>query len=417
MALQTLPSPLAFWGIILAAGAGTRLSIAQPHGTQSTPKQFLLYDNAPLYWQSSLTMSRVPRVEGLIFVFPPAFLEAEEQRLRELDKHRVLGVPWRAVVGGARRQDSVFNALALLHDHEKHCQAVLVHDSARPFASATLIQRLCAALDQPDCPPAGAIPALPVTDTIKIVQDKNVVSTPDRDSLRAVQTPQAFLFPALYKAHLQAQKNQWTGTDDASLLELCHRPITIVAGEADNRKLTNPEDLTMLHTASSPFSPCTGFGYDVHRFGAGRPLLLGGVPIPKAPEVVAHSDGDVVLHALMDALLGCACMGDIGQHFPDTAAAYDNISSAVLLDEVLQKLRIAAVRPVHVDITIIAQIPKVGPHREAIRRNIARLMGLEQTCVNVKATTEEGLGFTGAKEGIKSVAVVTALRGAEVHCA
>lgn len=410
MALQTLSPSLAFWGIILAAGAGTRLSAVQPHGTQSTPKQFLLYDDAPLYWQSALTMSRVPRVKGLVFVFPPAHLEAEEQRLRELDKHRVLGVPHNAVAGGARRQDSVFNALSFLHNHENHCQAVLVHDSARPFASATLIQRLCAALDQPDCPHVGVIPALPVTDTIKVVHDKNVVSTPARDSLKAVQTPQAFFFPALYEAHREAQKHQWTGTDDASLLELCHRPIVTVAGEANNRKLTHPEDLTMLHNTPSPFSPCTGFGYDVHRFGAGRPMLLGGVPIPKAPEVVAHSDGDVVLHALMDALLGCACLGDIGQHFPDTSAAYDNISSAVLLDEVLQKLRTAAVRPVHVDVTIITQIPKVGPHRESIRRNIARLMGLEQTCVNVKATTEEGLGFTGAKEGIKAVAVVTALR-------
>lgn len=146
-------------------------------------------------------------------------------------------------------------------------------------------------------------------------------------------------------------------------------------------------------------------------------MLLGGVPIPKAPDVIAHSDGDVVLHALMDALLGCACLGDIGQHFPDTAAAYDNISSAVLLHDVLQKIHTQGVRAVHVDITIIAQIPKITPHREAIRRNIARLMGLNIGCINVKATTEEGLGFTGAKEGIKAVALVTAVRTEEAACA
>lgn len=403
---------LTFWGIILAAGSGSRIAAALADGA-ATPKQFLEYNGAPLYWHSAMTMGRVPHVTGLIFVFPPAWLESEQQNLQKMDQHRILGLPWYAVAGGPRRQDSVYNALSFLQSHQSRCQAVLVHDSARPFASAGLIHRVCAGLAQPDCPYAGIIPALPVTDTVKIVQNDCVLSTPDRASLRAVQTPQAFFFSALVQAHLQSQQHGWDVTDDAALMERCQMPVGIVHGDAANRKLTNPEDLTMLQKPLAAVSPRSGFGYDVHRYGAGRPMLLGGVPIPKAPEVIAHSDGDVVLHALMDALLGCACLGDIGQHFPDTAAAYDNISSSVLLHEVLQKIHAQGVRAVQVDITIIAQIPKITPHRDAIRRNIARLMGLDICCINVKATTEEGLGFTGAKEGIKAVALVTALRTKE----
>lgn len=399
---------LGFWAIILAAGSGTRLAAA----SGSVPKQFLEYNNAPLYWHSALTMGRVARLEGLIFVFPPSWLEGEQQRLQRLDQHRTLGLPWFTVPGGKRRQDSVYNALTFLQKHQPRCQAVLVHDSARPFVSAGLVQRLCAELGQPDSPYAGIIPVLPVTDTIKIVQNEHIVSTPDRDSLKCAQTPQAFFFSALLQAHLASQEHDWTVTDDASLVELCHMPVGMVPGEAENRKITNPEDLALLHTPAAELIPCTGYGYDVHRYGAGRPMILGGVPFPKGPEVIAHSDGDVVLHALMDALLGCACLGDIGQHFPDTAAAYDNISSAVLLHAVLQKIQGEGLRLVHVDLTIIAQVPKITPHREAIRRNVARLLGLGSKQVNVKATTEEGLGFTGAKEGIKAVALVTALRPA-----
>lgn len=155
--------------------------------------------------------------------------------------------------------------------------------------------------------------------------------------------------------------------------------------------------------------PCAGMGYDVHRYGPGRPLKLGGVLIPGGPEVVAHSDGDVLLHALMDALLGCAALGDIGQHFPDSQARYEGISSAVLLDQVLEMLRGAGLELSHVDLTIVAQTPRLSPFREEIRKNVARLLGLDTARVNLKATTEEGLGFTGRSEGIKAYAVVSAL--------
>lgn len=415
---QAAPFPLRPWGIILAAGSGSRLHSPACSSAPHIPKQFLPYRDAPLYWHSALTMSRVAPMAGLIFVFPPAWLEQEAEKLTLLDKHRILGLPWHVVAGGARRQDSVNNALHCLKEHVPHCQAVLVHDSARPFASAGLMQRLCQALEGEW---AGVIPTLPVTDTIKVVEElaegHKVLHTPDRATLQAVQTPQAFLFAPLLAAHQQALQENWAVTDDASLMERCGLPVRCIPGEAANRKLTNPEDLSMLHNAQSPPLPCTGFGYDVHRYGPGRPMLLGGVPIPKAPEVIAHSDGDVLLHALMDALLGCACLGDIGQHFPDTDATYENISSAVLLDQVLERLRQTGVRLVQVDVTIIAQTPKVAPHRAAIARNLARLLSLAPHCVNVKATTEEGLGFTGAKEGIKAVALVTALRTPQAYSA
>ena len=151
-------------------------------------------------------------------------------------------------------------------------------------------------------------------------------------------------------------------------------------------------------------------GYDVHRYGSGRPMKLGGIIIPNAPEVIAHSDGDVLLHALMDALLGCAALGDIGRLFPDADARFDNISSAVLLDDVLERFRDAGLTLCHVDLTVVAQTPKLAPHREEIRKNVARLLGLGTDSVNIKATTEEKLGFTGACEGIKAYAVATAFQ-------
>ena len=398
--LASAPDQTQPWAILLAAGSGTRLAEA----TGSTPKQFLVYQGAPLYWHSAQTMSRCARVGGLIFVFPEHCLAEETARLKVLDAGHRLGLPWRAVAGGALRQDSVRMGLAAL---PAHCASVLVHDTARPFASALLMARLCDALAEGAL---GVIPAIAVSDTIKVVEGGQVRHTPERDTLRAVQTPQAFALPVLRAAHARAQAEGWTVTDDAALLERCGHPVRVIEGEAANRKLTTPEDLRMLDAPAQAALPCTGFGYDVHRFGPGRPLKLGGVAIPGGMEVLAHSDGDVLLHALMDAILGCAGAGDIGLHFPDTAQAFDNVDSAVLLDDVLRIAREAGLRLVHADLTIITQKPKVSPHRDAIRANISRLLGMSAGSVNVKATTEEGLGFTGAGEGIKAVAVVTALR-------
>jgi 2-C-methyl-D-erythritol 4-phosphate cytidylyltransferase/2-C-methyl-D-erythritol 2,4-cyclodiphosphate synthase len=256
----------------------------------------------------------------------------------------------------------------------------------------------------------GVIPAVPVTDTVKRVAGNTVAETLNRAELAAVQTPQGFETALLREAHDRALAEGWEVTDDASMVERLAE-VAVIPGEAGNVKITVPEDLKRLEQARTTV-PCTGWGYDVHRFGgeADRPLVLGGVPIPGGPAIVAHSDGDVLLHALADAILGTFGGGDIGTHFPDTDPNFDNADSGVLVREVLAMAERAQTRIVHADLTVIAQVPRLAPHAAQIARNAARLLGLEPHQVNFKATTEEKLGFTGEKKGIKAVACVTGLR-------
>jgi 2-C-methyl-D-erythritol 4-phosphate cytidylyltransferase / 2-C-methyl-D-erythritol 2,4-cyclodiphosphate synthase len=413
------PSDKPLWAVLLAAGSGVRLAQALASGSGPAPrKQYLDLHGAPLFWHSARTLARVQAVKGLVLVFPPEDCERLAAQVAGLDAGEPLGLPWRICAGGARRQDSVRLGLAELPGD---CTAVLVHDSARPFASAALVRRVAEALAGAT---VAAIPGLGVTDTIKTVDlDNVVVDTPDRASLRAVQTPQGFLLAPLLAAHQRAQAEGWEVTDDAGLMERAGHPVTVVPGEEANVKITTPADLALL---SSPLNearpPRTGWGYDVHRFqrpgeadpkvlAQARPMMLGGVAIPGGPKVLAHSDGDALLHALTDALLGIACAGDIGQLFPDTDQAFENMPSAVFVTEALRRVRAMGYRPVHADLTVIAQAPKLGPHKARMAAQIAQLLELPPDCVNVKATTEEGLGFTGEKRGLKAVAVVTALPG------
>ncbi len=396
------------WAVILAAGQGSRLAEA---GIKEK-KQFLEWKDRPLYWHSVMTLSRVPRVFGLVLVFPEDTVLQEQERVIELDGRDGLGLPWLAVAGGERRQDSVANALAVL---PSDCDIVLVHDAARPFASPSLCNSLLDAIMAPETGVKGVIPALPVPDTIKRVDGFTVLQTLVRGELRAVQTPQAFFLESLKEAHVQADAQGWDVTDDASMLERLGHTVATVPGEESNVKITTPKDLDLIQEAPARQSgtPLCGWGYDVHRYiqpgmAKARPLKLGGVPIPGAPNVQAHSDGDVLLHALADALLGCSGGGDIGDRFPDSDPELDNMNSAVMLDMVLQDLLAAGIRLEHVDMTVIAQIPKVAPHKQLIRGNVAKLLHLPMERVNIKATTEEGLGFTGEKKGIKAVAMVMA---------
>ncbi|MDD4950965.1 MAG: 2-C-methyl-D-erythritol 2,4-cyclodiphosphate synthase, partial [Desulfovibrionaceae bacterium] len=221
--------------------------------------------------------------------------------------------------------------------------------------------------------------------------------------------PQGFKRGLLVRAHALAQEQGWEVTDDASLVERMGEPVLVVPGEEANVKITTPEDLARLNQAR-PAAPCVGLGYDAHRYGPGRPLVLGGIPIPNGPRVQAHSDGDVLLHALTDALLGCAGAGDIGLLFPDTDPAFEAMSSSIFVKEALARAQEAGLKIVHADLTVVAQTPKIAPWREQIAENVAGLLGLERGQVNVKATTEEGLGFTGEKKGLKAYALVTAVR-------
>ncbi len=385
------------WLVLLAAGQGSRL-----RAVTGRPKQFVEVDGVPLFWLSVRTGARVPRLAGVVLVFPAEDIEEQERRCRALAEREGVALPLRFAAGGARRQDSVANGLALVPEDAPF---VLVHDAARPFFTEALCVRLIEALEGGA---DAAVPGIAVTDTIKSVDGAALVTgTPPRASLRAVQTPQAFRTPALRAAHA---RNHADGdadvTDDAALMELAGRPVLVVPGEERNIKITRPCDLDRLESAPVP---CTGFGYDVHRYGGSRPLKLCGVPIPCEWTVEAHSDGDVALHALMDALLGLAGEGDIGRLFPDTDPTLDGVDSTLLLGRVVERLRAAGVRVTHTDVTIVAQRPKLAPHREAMRASLCALLGLAPRHVNVKATTEERLGFTGSMEGIKAYAVANGL--------
>ena len=439
------------WLVLLAAGQGARLREAG----LSCSKQFLSFGEYPLYWHSALTAARVARLKGLVFVLPEAELVERGAEIAELAARFRLGLPFKCVAGSPRlRQESVAAGLAAL---PPECDSVLIHDSARPLATARLYNAVLNALA---AGAVGVIPGLGITDTVKQVEAAagglpEVRATLPREELVAVQTPQGFNLAVLREAHARARQDGWEVTDDAALLERCGQCVAVVPGEADNKKITTPEDLDWLAgqtarfwlespergaaaadlPASSawdipllpdlsrflpektakpaPGLPCTGFGYDVHRYveegaAAARPMKLGGVPIAGAPCIEAHSDGDVLLHALMDAILGCLGAGDIGTLFPDTDAAFSGMDSALLLSEVMALARKAGLVITHVDVTIIAQVPKVSPHRALIQKNLCALLGLKSDALNVKATTEERLGFTGRKEGIKAVAVVTA---------
>lgn len=400
------------WAIILAAGSSTRLATAG----LNRPKQFMLYQDRPLFWHSALTFSRLPAVKGLIFVFPPiiplvdgatSFNEHFGQIIHELNARDNLGLIYKLAQGGATRQDSVY---AGLQELPAESQEVLVHDSARPFASATLCARIIDGLRQGY---KAVIPGLAVTDTIKEVdEDSFVNATPKRSSLFAIQTPQAFNKETLKEAHKKAQEDNFIGTDDASLVERIGTKVFLVSGEAKNIKITQPQDLELLEEKKSSSLPYTCMGYDVHKYGGNRPLILGGVPIECNISIEAHSDGDVLLHALADALLASmgSDSGDIGSLFPDNDPKYDNYSSGAIVAEVLHETLKHGIKIHHVDMTLVAQTPRIGPHRKNIARNVAKILHLQPEEVSLKATTEEKMGFTGEKKGIKAMVCLSVSR-------
>lgn len=396
------------WGIILAAGSGSRLAEAG----LSCPKQFISFKGRPLFWHSARTMARLPELRGLVFVFPPFTEQGQreeyERQLDELFFQDNIALQWILAEGGDSRQESAWAGLQVL---PPDCARVLIHDSARPFASAALMARISSALES--C--HAVIPGVAVTDTIKQVNEELIVShTPERKALYAVQTPQGFTVSLLKRAHARARDEGLAVTDDAMLMEHMGVSVLVTQGEVENIKITRPEDLGLL-TDMDEKIPChtvTGFGYDVHQYGGERPFMLGGVPIQTDIRIRAHSDGDVLLHALCDAILGClgSGAGDIGTLFPDSDPAYDNYPSGALLSDVMRLAAQRQVRIVHADLTVIAQVPKIAPHRYSIAKNVASLLHLPSDSVSVKATTEEKMGFTGEKKGIKAVAVVTAIK-------
>ncbi len=388
------------WAIIPAAGQSLRLAKAG----LGVRKQFLLWRGRPMFWHAAKALSVLPWLRGLVFIFPPEDLESAEEALAG-PAGRELGLPWLAAPGGETRRDSVRHGLAAL---PPACTHVLVHDAARPFAGPELILRVAEALKKENV--TAVIPGLELADTIKLTDGNGLVQcTLERGRLRAAQTPQGFRTAELKEAHRLAVEQGWQVTDDAELMDRCAIPVLVVPGEAKNVKLTTPEDLKLLRESSPAPRPCVGLGYDVHRYGGGRPFVLGGVRIPTEITLSAHSDGDVLAHALMDALLGCVGAGDIGEKFPDSNPAYAGINSCILLSEVLDLVWRKGLEITNADLTVVAQEPRIAPFREQIRKNLAKLLQLPEARVNIKATTEEHLGFTGQKQGVKALAAVSGL--------
>jgi 2-C-methyl-D-erythritol 4-phosphate cytidylyltransferase/2-C-methyl-D-erythritol 2,4-cyclodiphosphate synthase len=307
------------------------------------------------------------------------------------------------VPGGASRQESVLAGLESLAADPP--ERVLIHDGARPFVDAATIDRVLAALDTH----AGAIPAIPVADTLKRAQaDRTIQETVPRGGLWRAQTPQGFRFEEILAAHRHAAGSA-EASDDAAVMERAGHPVGLVDGNPENVKVTTQDDLTRAERwLAGAAETRVGQGFDVHRFAdTPGPVVLCGVPVDHDHGLAGHSDADVGLHVVVDALLGALGEGDIGHHFPPSDPQWKGADSAQFVARALEIAQARGARVVHVDVTLICERPKVGPHRAEMAARIAELLQLAQTRVSVKATTTEGLGFTGRREGIAAQAAVT----------
>lgn len=363
--------------IIVAAGASRRMGFDK--------LSYRLPDGQTVLEKSCAALAAHPAVTQLVLV-AGANRETCERIAQRCPK------PCVVVAGGETRADSVRHGLEVASG-----ELVAIHDAARPFVSQAVITAALQAAAQT----GAAAPAVPVKDTIKVADaDGRVQNTPDRATLYAVQTPQCFS----RKLYLEALERV-TGekahlvTDDCSLFELADFPVTLTQGDYENYKITTKEDLQKEKTMR------IGHGYDVHRLVEGRKLILGGVDIPYEKGLLGHSDADVLLHAIMDAVLGAAALGDIGKHFPDTDPAYKGADSLALTRAVAKLIAGHGYTVGNIDATILCQAPKLAPHIATMRQNIADAFGIPPDAVSVKATTEEHLGFTGEGLGIAAHAV------------
>lgn len=386
-------SPRRCIAIVVAAGRGTRAG-------GPVPKQYRSIGGEPVLRRTLRRFAQHPGITAVLAVIHSDDSDLFAEAAADLPKMLA------PATGGATRQDSVRAGLLALAAQSP--SSVLVHDAARPFVSADLISRAIAATEQYD----AAIPVLAVTDTVKAVgADGRVAATLDRSTLRAVQTPQAFGYEALSIAHAAAAAAGVTHlTDDAAVMEWAGHSVATFEGDSANVKLTTAEDLA--RAAGGPAladlpDVRTGTGFDVHAFAPGDHVMLGGLAIPHAFGLAGHSDADVGLHALTDAVLGALGDGDIGSHFPPSDPQWKGASSDRFLAHAAALVAARGGRIAHLDLTLICEAPKVGPHREAIRAAVARIAGVPLGRVSVKATTTEKLGFTGRREGIAAMASAT----------
>lgn len=384
---------MSVWCVVLAAGKGTRSGLTE--------------NKVFFRWQGRSVLSRCLDALAASMAYDGAVLvlsECDLPRYREIveteGENPLVG---RVALGGATRRESGYNGLQALPED---VEIVSVHDAARPFVTAEIIR---ATIEDARKYGSGVI-STPVVDTIKQVDPQTGrVTTPERSALRAVQTPQSFNCAMLRSAHARAMKEGLEVTDDAMLFEHEYGTVHLsdAPGAEKNVKLTNPEDFRRL-AGMPPLR--IGSGYDAHRLKEGRKLVLCGVEVPHDRGLDGHSDADVAVHALMDALLGALGEGDIGRHFPDSDPQYKGISSMLLLGQVMQRVRSRGYRVENADVTIVAQKPKLAGFIPQMRANVAAALGVDVDCANVKATTTERMGFEGEEIGVSAQAVALLTR-------
>jgi 2-C-methyl-D-erythritol 4-phosphate cytidylyltransferase / 2-C-methyl-D-erythritol 2,4-cyclodiphosphate synthase len=377
--------------IIVAAGQGLRAG-------SGGPKQYRSIGGKTVIFRAMEQFCRHPGIFAVQPVVNPddaaMFNEAVSQLRHEPPAK-----------GGATRQASVHAGLEALASEKP--EVVLIHDAARPFVSAALISRAINAAGRT----GAAIPAIPVSDTVKLVGEAgNVQATPERARLRIAQTPQAFRFDMILEAHRRAAREGRSDfTDDAALAEWAGLTVATFEGDPANMKLTTPEDFVREEARLGAMlgDVRMGSGYDVHAFGEGDHVMICGVRVPHSRGFLAHSDGDVGLHALVDAILGALADGDIGSHFPPSDPQWKGAASDKFLQYAIDRVGARGGRIAHLDVTLVCERPKIGPYRDAMRGRIAEITGLSLSRVAVKATTSERLGFTGREEGIAAIASAT----------
>jgi 2-C-methyl-D-erythritol 4-phosphate cytidylyltransferase / 2-C-methyl-D-erythritol 2,4-cyclodiphosphate synthase len=383
--------------VIVAAGRGTRAG-----GISGPPKQYQQLAGAPVLAHSLRVLAGHPQIDAIETVIHPDDRAHYAACARPFAARLAEAVP-----GGATRQESVRRGLEALEPHAP--DRVLIHDAARPLLTADLVTRLLAALEEAP----AAIAAEPVADTLKrAAADGTIAETVDRANLWRAQTPQAFHFAPILAAHRRAvDQGRGDFTDDAGLAEWAGLSVKLVASTGHNLKLTTTEDIALAERLLAPGASLletrTGSGFDVHAFGPGDHVWLCGVKIPYTHGLEGHSDADVGLHALTDALLGAIGDGDIGEHFPPSDPKWRGAPSHLFLADAAARVRARGARITNVDVTLLCEAPKIGPHRALMRETIAGILGIETARVGVKATTTEGLGFVGRREGIAALASAT----------
>ncbi len=380
--------------VVVAGGKGERAG-----GSEGLPKQFRLLGGQPVL---ARTLSAFLELEEIDVVLPVIGEDHRQQYEAMGLSHPRLMQP---VTGGSTRQSSTLAGLEALG--ESPPDIVLIHDGARPFVERQVVANVIAALDDAD----GALPVTVVTDTIKRSLDgKTVGGTEDRTQLFAAQTPQGFRFDAIYAAHRRAIELSDSFTDDAAIAEWANLRVALAQGSSRNIKITLPEDFARAERmleGDRAMETRVGLGYDVHAFEEGDQVILGNIAIPHTAKLKGHSDADVVLHALSDAIYGALAEGDIGKHFPPSDMQWKGVDSSVFLDHAANLVCARGGRIVHLDATIICERPKIGPYVDPMRARIAEIAGIATSRVAIKATTSERLGFTGREEGIAAQAVAT----------